>query len=198
MVFSDMEGFVIWFTGLPGSGKTTVARKVESLLLGGGLKVEVLDGDELRVWLSPEAGFSREGRERHLKRVTYISQLLSRNGVIVLVPVVSPYLSVRDFARSNIKNFVEVYVKCSLETCIKRDPKGFYKRAQMGQIKDMTGLQDPYEEPLSPELVLDTDKENEEESTQRLLDKIIELGFLPKDLQISSKKSPIDKNGSVH
>ena len=179
-----MEGFVIWFTGLPGSGKTTIARKLEKILLGRGLKVEVLDGDELRTWLSPEAGFSREGRERHLKRVTYISQLLSRNGVAVLVPVVSPYLSVRAFARSNIKNFVEVYVKCSLETCIKRDPKGFYKRAQMGQIKDMTGVQDPYEEPLNPELVLDTDQENEEQSTLSLLNKIKESGFLPNDLQL--------------
>ena len=140
------EGFVVWLTGLPASGKTTVARKLKEYLQSRGLRVELLDGDEVRRWLSPEAGFSREDRERHLRRVAYVSKLLARNGVAVLASFVSPYRSVRRQARKLIEDeglkFIEVYVKCSLEECIRRDPKGLYRRALNGEIRDMTGIQE--------------------------------------------------------
>jgi len=174
------EGFVVWFTGLPASGKTTIARKLEEELRKRGLKVEVLDGDEVRRWLSPEAGFSREDRERHLKRVAYVSHLLARNGVVVIASFVSPYRSTRDFARELIGDFVEVYVKCSLEKCIERDPKGLYRKALAGEIRDMTGIQDPYEEPLNPEVVVDSENQSPDECVKRVMAKLLELGYLRK------------------
>ena len=179
MAAGSDEGFVVWLTGLPASGKTTIARALEKVLRGMGKKVEVLDGDEVRRWLSPEAGFSREDRERHIRRVAHVSHLLARNGVAVIVSLVSPYRNVRDYARKLIGDFVEAYVKCSLETCAKRDPKGLYKKASSGEIKDMTGVQDPYEEPLSPEVVLDTEKMSVGECVEALLAKLVELGYVP-------------------
>ncbi len=175
---SKERGFVVWLTGLPASGKTTIARKLEKELRERGLKVEVLDGDEVRRWLSPEAGFSREDRERHLRRVAYVSHLLARNGVVVIASFVSPYRSTRDFARQLIGDFVEVYVKCSLETCMKRDPKGLYHKALAGKIKDMTGIQDPYEEPLSPEVVVDSERESPDECAKRIMAKLLRLGYI--------------------
>jgi len=175
---SQEKGFVIWLTGLPASGKTTIARKLEEELKKRGLKVEVLDGDEVRRWLSPEAGFSREDRERHLKRVAYVSHLLARNGVVVIASFVSPYRSTRDFARQLIGDFVEVYVMCPLETCIKRDPKGLYQKALSGKIKDMTGIQDVYEEPLNPEVVVNTEMQNPDECVKRIMSKLLELRYL--------------------
>ena len=174
----EEKGFVVWLTGLPASGKTTVARELERELRIRGLKVEVLDGDEVRKWLSPEAGFSQEDRERHLKRVAYVSHLLAKNGVVVIASFVSPYRSTREFARKLIGDFVEVYVKCSLKTCIERDPKGLYKKALSGEIKDMTGIQDVYEEPQNPEIVVDSEKNSPEECAKRILNKLVELGYL--------------------
>ena len=175
---SEERGFVVWLTGLPASGKTTIARELEKKLKERGLKVEVLDGDEVRRWLSPEAGFSREDRERHLKRVAYVSHLLARNGVAVIASFVSPYRSTRDFARKLIDDFVEVYVKCSLETCIERDPKGLYRKALSGEIKDMTGIQDPYEEPLNPEVIVDSERESPDECAKRIMAKLLRLGYM--------------------
>ncbi len=172
------EGLVIWFTGIPGAGKTTIGRKVYEILKQKGYKVEMLDGDEVRKWLSPEAGFTKEDRERHLKRVIYVSKLLARNGVIVIATFVSPYRKIREEARKEIKNFVEVYVKCSIETAIKRDPKGLYKRALKGEIKHMTGIDDPYEPPDNPEVTIDTEQYGIEESVQLVLNKLKELGYL--------------------
>ncbi len=172
------RGFVIWLTGLPSSGKTTIARKLEPVLRTYGFPVEVLDGDEVRKWLSPEAGFSREDRERHLRRVAYVSHLLARNGVVVIASFVSPYRSVRRFARELIKDFVEVYVKCSLETCIRRDPKGLYRRALRGEISDMTGIQDVYEEPENPEVVLDTEAESPDSCVEKILETLKNLGYI--------------------
>ena len=164
------KGMVFWFTGRPGSGKTTLVNAVEDMLKRK-TNVEVLDGDELRQWLSPEAGFSKEGRERHITRVIRISELLSRNGIVVLVSLVSPYRKIREEARNFIgSSFREIYVKCSVETCMKRDPKGHYSMALKGEIKDMTGVQDSYEEPLNAELVVDTEKESVEQSIQTVIE----------------------------
>ena len=175
------KGFVLWFTGLPGSGKTTIGSRVYEILKKSGYKVEMLDGDEVRKWLSPEAGFTKEDRERHLRRVIYLSKLLARNGVIVIATFVSPYRAIREEARKNIENFIEIYVKASIDTVIKRDPKGLYKRALKGEIKHMTGIDDPYEEPLNPELVVDTEKLTVEESVKLVIDKLVEMGLIDKD-----------------
>jgi len=172
------KGFVVWVTGLPGSGKTTVARGLERSLRSQGFKVEVFDGDEVRKWLSPEAGFSREDRERHIRRVAHVANLLARNGVAAIVSLVSPYRDVRGYARKLIGSFIEVYVKCSLETCMKRDPKGLYSKALGGAIKDMTGVQDPYEEPLAPEVTVDTESEEPDGCVEKILAKLREIGYL--------------------
>jgi adenylylsulfate kinase len=165
----EKKGIVFWFTGRPGSGKTTIINTIIENIKKQ-QKVEILDGDELREWLSPEAGFSMEGRERHIRRVIRISEILSRNGVVVLVSLVSPYRKIREEARNFLgASFKEIFVKCSLETCMKRDPKGHYAKAIKGEIKNMTGIQDSYEEPINPELVLDTENKSVEESVQILM-----------------------------
>ncbi len=169
---------MVWFTGLPGSGKTTIAKVVEEELKKRGRRVELLDGDEVRTWLSPNEGFSREDRERHLRRVAHVCQLLARNGVVVLASFVSPYLSTREYARKTIGKFVEVYVKCSLLTCMRRDPKGLYRKATEGKVANMTGVQDPYEEPSTSEVIVDTDNLAVEESARVVLRGLATLGFL--------------------
>ena len=175
---NNHKGAVIWLTGIPGSGKTTIAEALVPVLRERGYPVEILDGDEIRRNLSPDCGFSREDRETHNKRVIFLSKLLARNGVITLVPLISPYREVRGLARREVGQFMEVWVKCSLDECIRRDPKGLYKKALAGQIKDLTGLQDTYEEPLDPELVVETDRETLEESVGRVLGKARELGYV--------------------
>jgi len=176
------RGFVVWLTGLPASGKTTIARELEKVLRLEGFKVELLDGDEVRRWLSPEAGFSREDRERHLRRVAYVSKLLARNGVAVIASFVSPYRGIRGEARRVVENeglkFVEVYVKCSLEECVRRDPKGLYTKALRGEISNMTGVQDIYEEPLNPEVVVDSEKMKPDECVKRIVEKLKALKLL--------------------
>jgi adenylylsulfate kinase len=157
---------VLWLTGLPSSGKTTIAKGLYPRLKELGFKVELLDGDIVRKELSPELGFTKQDREIHARRVVYLSKILSRNGIISIVSLISPYRDFRKYARTEINmnnNFYEVYVKCSLEACIARDPKGLYKKALSGQIKDLTGLQDPYEEPENPEIIVDTEKQTVEE-----------------------------------
>ncbi len=183
------RGFVVWFTGLPASGKTTVARLVERELRRRGLRVEVLDGDELRRKLDPEIGFSPEDRMIHIRRVAYVSHLLARNGVAVLVCLVSPYIKAREAARNIIgEDFIEVYVKCSLETCIERDPKGLYKRALRGEIPNMTGIGDVYEEPPNPDVVVDTENYTAEENARMVISRLEELGYLDPTPQRSSSK----------
>jgi len=169
------QGFVIWLTGLPGAGKTTIARQLEPRLRKMDWSVEVLDGDEIRQNLSKGLGFSREDRETHLKRVVYVAKLLSRNGVAVVGALISPYRNIREYARNETTNFMEVYVKCSVETCAKRDPKGLYKKASSGEIKNLTGPQDLYEEPLTPDLILDTEKLNVEQCVDQILNKLQNL-----------------------
>ena len=174
----EQKGFTIWFTGLSGAGKTTIAKKVEHILRDRGLKVESLDGDVVRTNLSKGLGFSKEDRDINIKRIGFVCNLLTRNGVTAIASAISPYREIRDHNRRLIGNFVEVYVKCSLETCIKRDVKGLYKKALAGEIKNYTGVSDPYEEPLNPEVVLDTDKETEAESVAKVLKKLEELDYL--------------------
>lgn len=173
------KGFVLWFTGLPASGKTTVASVVKERLLVLGHRVELLDGDTLRRDLDPEIGFSPEDRAIHIRRVAYVSELLARNGVAVLVCLVSPYIRVRASAREIVGDkFIEVYVKCSLETCINRDPKGLYKKALAGEIPNMTGIGDPYEEPPNPEVKVDTENNTAEENAGFVMAKLRELGYV--------------------
>lgn len=171
-------GFVVWLTGLPGSGKTTTAIELEPKLRKLGWPVEILDGDEIRKNLSKGLGFSREDRETHLKRVTYIAKLLSRNGVAVIAALISPYRNIRQYAREETTNFLEVYVKCSVETCAKRDPKGLYKKASAGTISNLTGPQDLYEEPLAPDLIIDTEQLTLNEGVQKIMDKLQELTLI--------------------
>ena len=160
---------MVWLTGLPGSGKTTIARELEPELKKRGWCVEVLDGDEIRQNLSKGLGFSREDRETHLKRVTYVAKLLSRNGVAVIAAFISPYRNIREYARRETTNFLEVYVKCSVEGCARRDPKGLYKKASAGEIKNLTGPQDLYEEPTKPDLVIDTERLTVQQSVDSVL-----------------------------
>jgi len=179
MVNFEKRGFTLWFTGLPCSGKTTVAVVVEKELRDRGLNVESLDGDEVRQHLSKDLGFSKKDRDTHIRRMGFIAKLLSRNDVATLGAFVSPYREVRDYLRSEIENFVEVYVKCSVETCIERDVKGMYKKALAGEIKNFTGISDPYEEPLNPEIVVETDKETVAESVEKVLKELENLKYIP-------------------
>lgn len=175
------EGFVVWFTGLPGSGKTTVAESLRKKLRDAGYRVELLDGDWVRRTINPDAGFTKEQRKIHLLRVAWIARLLARNGVITLCSFVSPYRDVRSEIRKIIEEeapFIEVYAKCSLEECIRRDPKGLYKRALAGEIKNFTGVDDPYEEPENPELVIDTEHDSAEENAKKILEKLKEAGLI--------------------
>ncbi|MCD6331209.1 MAG: adenylyl-sulfate kinase [Thermoplasmata archaeon] len=171
------EGCVVWFTGLPCSGKTTIAKKLMEILREKGKDVELLDGDTVRDYIRNK-DFSKEGRNKHLRYIALMAKLLAERGVIVLCSFVSPYRENRDFARSICNNFIEVYVKASLDTCIQRDVKGMYKKALNGEIKGFTGIDDPYEEPENPEIIVETDKESVEESVEKVLDKLVELGYV--------------------
>ena len=172
------KGFVVWITGLPSSGKTTIARLLGEALVSRGRRVEVLDGDEVRRELSPDLGFSRGERELHVRRVAYIGKLLSRNGVAVVVALISPYKASRRIARELIGDFVEVYTRCSLEVCIRRDSKGLYSRALRGEIQGLTGIQDPYEEPENAEITLDTEEQSPAENVDKILSKLREIGYV--------------------
>ena len=172
------QGFTIWFTGLSGAGKSTIARILERRLRALGRKVEVLDGDVIRTNLSKGLGFSKEDRDTNIKRIGFVCQLLTRNDVVAIAAAISPYREVRDYNRSLIGNFVEVYTKCSLDECAKRDVKGLYQKAMKGEIKGFTGVDDPYEEPLHAEVICETDKETAEQSAERVMSKLEELGYI--------------------
>jgi len=172
------KGVTIWFTGLPSSGKSTIARLVERQLSKWQLKVELLDGDVVRTHLSKGLGFSREDRDINIKRIGFVCHLLTKNGIAAVVSAVSPYRETRDYNRRMIGNFVEVYVKTSVEICKQRDVKGLYKKASAGEIKGFTGVDDPYEEPAHPDVICETEKETPEESAQKVIQTIRELGYL--------------------
>jgi len=140
--------------------------------------VEILDGDVVREHLSKGLGFSKEDRDTNIKRIAFVCKLLTRNGVANIAAAISPYREAREYARKEIRDFIEVYVKCSLETCIQRDVKGLYKKALAGEVKAFTGVSDPYEEPLNPELVVESDKETPEESALKVIKKLEELGYM--------------------
>ena len=175
---AQAHGFTLWFTGLSGAGKSTLAARVSGELRRRGIPVEVLDGDEVRQNLSKGLGFSREDRDTNIRRIGYVAKLLTRNGVAVITAAISPYRAIRDEVRVQIGAFVEVYVNASLDECIRRDTKGLYRRALAGEIPQFTGVSDPYEAPVSPELVVDTEREAVAASAARVIDRLLELGHL--------------------
>ena len=173
-----MKAPVIWLTGIPGCGKTTLAEELKKHYEKSDLPVDILDGDEIRKTLSKDLGFSPEDRKEHNRRVIFVAKILTKNGVTTIIPLISPYRETRTFARNEIPKFVEVWVKASVDECIKRDPKGLYKKALAGEIKNLTGLQAPYEEPQNAELVLDTEKYSVAESVEQIVSTVKKLGYL--------------------
>lgn len=162
------RGFTLWFTGLSGTGKSTLSNLIAQRLQNRSAKVEVLDGDIVRTHLSKGLGFSREDRNQNIRRIGFVSEMLSRHGVIAIAAAISPYRSVREEVRGRIPNFVEVYMDCPVEVLAKRDVKGLYKKALAGEVKQFTGVSDPWEPPLSPEVRIDSSLETPEESVERI------------------------------
>jgi adenylyl-sulfate kinase len=174
----ESSGFTIWFTGLSGSGKSSIAAILERDLRDRGHKVEVLDGDVVRTHLSKGLGFSKEDRDANIRRIGWVCEVLSRNDVVAIAAAISPYREIRDEVRANIGRFVEVFVTAPLEVLADRDIKGLYRRAMAGEITNFTGVNDPYEEPLHPEVVCHSDgREKPEESAERVIAKLEELGY---------------------
>ena len=174
----EHRGVTIWFTGLSGSGKSTIAHALARHLREHECKMEILDGDIVRTNLTKGLGFSKEDRDTNIRRIGFVSHLLTRNGVIVLVSAISPYRAVREEVREKIGDFFEVYVSAPLEVCESRDVKGLYKKARAGEIKQFTGIDDPYEAPLNPEVTCETDKETLEESVAKVVSKLEAMGYL--------------------
>ena len=177
---ADDKGFTLWFTGLSGAGKTTISEAVAEELQARGSRLEILDGDVVRENLSKGLGFSKEDRDTNIRRIAFVADLLSRNGVPVITAAISPYREIRAEARELMgERFIEVFVKASVDTCIERDPKGLYEKALKGEIKEFTGVSDPYEEPLDPELTLDTEKETPAESAGKILALLEDRRLIP-------------------
>jgi adenylyl-sulfate kinase len=173
-------GFTIWITGMSGSGKSTVTAILERQLRAIGLRVEVLDGDVVRTHLTRELGFSREDRDENIRRVGWVCELLSRNDVVAIAAVISPYRAVRDEIRERVGRFVEVYMEAPLDVLVERDVKGLYRRAMAGEIPQFTGVDDPYEPPLSPDVVCHTDgRETPDDSAAKVIEALERLGYLP-------------------
>ena len=173
------KGFTVWFTGMSGSGKSTLAEKLQPELLERGLNVEILDGDIIRTNLSKGLGFSKEDRDINIRRVGFVCNLLTRNGVAAIAACISPYTAIRDENRAMIGNFVEVYCQAPIEKLIERDPKGLYKKALAGEIKGFTGIDDPYEEPEKAEVIVHTAEETAEESLAKILKTLELMGYIP-------------------
>lgn len=176
----SQKGFTLWFTGLSGAGKTTLARIVENKLKERNLKVEVLDGDVVRTNLSKGLGFSKEDRDTNIRRIGFVCHLLTRNDVIAIAAAISPYRAIRDEVRQQIgASFVEIFATCPIDVLSERDVKGLYKKALAGEIKNFTGIDDPYEGPLAPEVTVHTDLESPADSAARILAKLEEMGLVP-------------------
>jgi adenylylsulfate kinase len=182
------RGAAVWFTGLSGAGKTTICRAVEQELCSRGLKLEVLDGDIVRENLTKGLGFSKADRDENIRRIGFVASLLVRNDVIVLVSAISPYRAIRDEVRARIGNFVEVYVSAPLEVCEQRDVKGLYMRARSGEIKNFTGIDDPYEPPLNPEIDCKTHQESLEQSVEKVLAYLEVAGYIGPQLNFAASK----------
>jgi adenylylsulfate kinase len=187
------KGFTLWFTGLSGAGKTTLTGAIVPRLRERGIKIEVLDGDEVRTNLSRGLGFSKEDRDTNIRRIGYVARLLARNGVGVIAAAISPYRDIRGEVRQSIEGdgarFIEVYVKASLEALIERDVKGLYKKALAGEIKQFTGVSDPYEEPHNPELVVESDQKTIEEGAAVIISKLEEFGLIPLEHEIEAARA---------
>ena len=176
-----MKGFAVWFTGLSGAGKTTAARLVEQELCARGFKVEVLDGDRVRENLSKGLGFSKEDRDTNIRRIGFVCELLTRNDVVAIAAAISPYRAIRDENRTRVGGrFVEVYAKFPIDVLAERDVKGLYKKALNGEIKNFTGIDDPYEPPQNPEVVIESDQETPAQSAAKIMAKLEELGYVAK------------------
>ncbi len=175
-----MKGYTVWFTGLSGSGKSALANRLAQEIRKRGQTAEVIDGDVIRRSVSKGLGFSQEDRDENIRRVGHLCSYLTATDRVAIAACISPYASIRDRNRDLIGNFVEVYCKCSVEECAKRDPKGLYKKAFAGEIKGFTGVDDPYEAPENPEVMVETDKETIDQSLGTILAKLEELGYLPK------------------
>ena len=174
-------GFTVWFTGLSGSGKSTIAELLCQELERRGVRWELLDGDVVRTHLSKGLGFSREDRDIHILRVGWVAERLTYHGVAAVCSAISPYRAIRDEVRQHVGRFVEVFVDCPLEECIRRDRKGLYAKALAGEIPNFTGVSDPYEPPESPEVAVETHRLSPEESVQRVVTRLEDLGYLPKE-----------------
>lgn len=186
------KGFTIWFTGLSGAGKSTLSEAIEERLKARGRSIEILDGDIVRTHLSKGLGFSREDRDTNIKRIAFVCGLLTRNGVVCISAAIAPYREARQWARQEIGSFVEVYVKCPIEVCRQRDVKGLYKLVDEGKITGFTGVDDPYEEPEHPELIVETSQEGIQQSVGRIFAKLEELGYLePEDLPEEAEEGTI-------
>lgn len=172
------RGVAVWFTGFSGAGKSTIADALTKKLKSEGYQLEVLDGDEIRENLTKDLGFSKEDRDTNIRRIGFLAKILARNGVIVLVPVISPYRSIREEMRASIGNFVEVFVNAPLSVCEDRDVKGLYKKVRAGEIKQFTGIDDPYEPPSNPEIECRTDLEELSESVDKIFNKLKELDYI--------------------
>lgn len=195
-----MSGFVVWFTGLSGSGKSTLAAMLSAELRHRGVHVEVLDGDEVRTHLSKGLSFSREDRDTNVRRIGFVAKLIARSGACAMTAAISPYRAIRDEQREQIDRFVEVYCQCAVPVLADRDPKGLYKKALAGEIRNFTGVDDPYEAPLSPEVLVNTGVETKEESLARILKALEELGYLagttsPEGPSDGSRRGPIAPHG---
>jgi adenylylsulfate kinase len=170
---------VIWMTGLSGAGKTSLSRALMTELVNAGMRVEVLDGDVVREYLSKGLGFSREDRDTNIRRIAFVAHLLQRNGTFVIIAAISPYRAARREARAMIKDLVEVFVDAPLAVCEDRDPKGLYRKARTGQLTGFTGIDDPYEIPENPEVVCRTAEESIDQSTRKILDQLRAMAYLP-------------------
>jgi adenylyl-sulfate kinase len=188
----EQKGFTLWFTGLSGAGKTTLARLVETELSARGHKVEVLDGDVIRTNLSKGLGFSKEDRDTNIRRIGFVCNLLTRNDVVAIAAAISPYREVRDELRRDIGSFVEVYVRCPIDVLAERDVKGLYKKALAGEIKNFTGVDDPYESPLAAEVIVETDTESPEESAARIIARLEEMSLVA---ALANRYSEADEEG---